>query len=618
MSSLAFFFGNGTDVVHWQPNPTTRGTFDILSTCIITLLLCVWTAIHLNVPPPGGYWGPKLRKVRWMILALLAPEIVALVAWDQRKRAQQIVQMVNRAYSVPEPPSSYRALFDSLRDVLKPIGKITKLRKQKVVRQPTLESQNIDASSDRHPWTLVHGFYLLMGGYAINIPKNPPESKSFVPARHRGTWFLRKSGLNLLLAMGKDQVPNLAVDDINSRSKADGLAKTLVCAQALWFIVTCLTRFSQNLPISLLELNTLGHAACAVVIYLVWWQKPFEVDCPLILQDEILMDLFAMVWMNSAHSSFSSSMIVENSYRKATEPKRDTDYLLCESSLFTSKTHRSPNDFPRYERGNLSLDDMELRPPFQDQVCMHSAEEDSSLRTLKPGEHVQGTGFHLRDELEDIWSRIARNGNDPVPFPRLQYTKEDSNRWQMADRACKAFVEDDSDQTRLNDTPAFNRRCKDFPRIWPGEAAVALGLGVAACLYGGIHALAWSAYFGSATEQLLWRISACVVMGGLPVMFAIATVMDRYESWANTGHHDMIFDAYLIATLGPSTTRFRKGRENTGLKIIVPALIMFGAVLLAYVLARAYLIVECFMQLSHLPADAYKVPQWSAYFPHIS
>lgn len=79
MSSL--LFGNGTDIVRWKPNPNTRGTFDILSTCLITLLLCVWTAVHLNVPPPGSFWEPKFRKVGWLVLTLLAPEEVAYTAW---------------------------------------------------------------------------------------------------------------------------------------------------------------------------------------------------------------------------------------------------------------------------------------------------------------------------------------------------------------------------------------------------------------------------------------------------------------------------------------------------------------------------------------------------------
>ena len=79
MSSLVF--GNGTDIVHWKESSTTRGTFDILSTCVITMLLCVWTAVHLNVQPPGEVWRPRLRKVGWLVLALLAPEMVAYTAW---------------------------------------------------------------------------------------------------------------------------------------------------------------------------------------------------------------------------------------------------------------------------------------------------------------------------------------------------------------------------------------------------------------------------------------------------------------------------------------------------------------------------------------------------------
>ena len=79
MSSI--LFGNGTDLVHWQPSPKTRGTWDILTTCIITMLLCVWTAVQLNISPPGSVWKPRLRKVGWLLVALLAPEFVAYTAW---------------------------------------------------------------------------------------------------------------------------------------------------------------------------------------------------------------------------------------------------------------------------------------------------------------------------------------------------------------------------------------------------------------------------------------------------------------------------------------------------------------------------------------------------------
>ena len=79
MSSL--LFGNGTEIVHWRSSPNTRSTLDILITCIITLLLCVWTAVHLNISQPASVWRPRLRKFGWLVLALLAPEIVVYTAW---------------------------------------------------------------------------------------------------------------------------------------------------------------------------------------------------------------------------------------------------------------------------------------------------------------------------------------------------------------------------------------------------------------------------------------------------------------------------------------------------------------------------------------------------------
>ena len=75
-------FGNSStpNPAIWKPEPLERGTLSILSTCIITLGLCVWTAVHLNVPKHRGYWHQVLRKVRWMLLGFIAPELVRIVA----------------------------------------------------------------------------------------------------------------------------------------------------------------------------------------------------------------------------------------------------------------------------------------------------------------------------------------------------------------------------------------------------------------------------------------------------------------------------------------------------------------------------------------------------------
>ena len=155
MSSL--FFGNGSDVAHWKPNPTTRGTSDILTTCLITLLLCVWTAVHLNVPAPNTFWKSRLEKVGWLILALVAPELVAYTAWlldvdlivsaytlrvsrYQRRQAAAVMRMVNKACLQPNPPSLYAVASSKLNAITKRIGTLVGRAKNRPVRVCRLSS----------------------------------------------------------------------------------------------------------------------------------------------------------------------------------------------------------------------------------------------------------------------------------------------------------------------------------------------------------------------------------------------------------------------------------------------------------------------------------------------
>ncbi len=106
-----------------------------------------------------------------------------------------------------------------------------------------MEAQRSSSATDGHAWTIVHGFYALMGGLAITIPEDLPESDAFIPSWACGNWLLTDRGLELLLAMDKEQLPGLITEDeIKSKSKASGIAKTLVCFQAMWFIASCITR----------------------------------------------------------------------------------------------------------------------------------------------------------------------------------------------------------------------------------------------------------------------------------------------------------------------------------------------------------------------------------------
>ena len=86
-----------TEIVSsWVVGPQFRGTSDILWSCIVTLTACIYTAIHLNVPPARkGNWHFIWRKTKWVCLALFAPELVLYCAYRQFSEARKLVKELN-------------------------------------------------------------------------------------------------------------------------------------------------------------------------------------------------------------------------------------------------------------------------------------------------------------------------------------------------------------------------------------------------------------------------------------------------------------------------------------------------------------------------------------------
>ena len=87
----------------------------------------------------------------------------------------------------------------------------------------------------------MHGFYVGMGGLAIHISESLPESQKFFPLNTSETVFIGRDALEYLIEK-EPELLDLSEIEIKSKSKANGLAKALVCIQALWFIAQCLTR----------------------------------------------------------------------------------------------------------------------------------------------------------------------------------------------------------------------------------------------------------------------------------------------------------------------------------------------------------------------------------------
>jgi hypothetical protein len=78
---------------------------------------------------------------------------------------------------------------------------------------------------------------------------------------------------------GNGDFPRISKKEIQDKSKGDFISKAVVILQTSWFVMQCIARGVQGLPITELELATIAFASLNFVIYLLWWDKPLNVQC---------------------------------------------------------------------------------------------------------------------------------------------------------------------------------------------------------------------------------------------------------------------------------------------------------------------------------------------------
>ncbi len=610
-------FGNVTSnpTTAWVPEPTVRGTWGILSSCIITISLCVWTAVHLNIPEHQRTKRQIWRKLKWLLLGLLAPEMVAYVAWHQRKKAKEILDHVRNCSVYVAPRSQMRKLLAAC------------FRAPKSYRRDNGEGKStspiLETCPNKRPgWTLVHGFYAAMGGFAMD---SSTSEQPFLPD-NRTRAALTPDGLRFLLQHEPDSLPDISEEQILDKSKADGVKKFLVCAQALWFCLQCISRLAQALPVSLLELNTFGHSLCTLLIYLLWWHKPLNIDEPTLIQHQKLQPLFAYMWMTSKISSRGlKGYDIRGGVRDEFDgiwPYRNPDPADLEfgggkTSPSSSHIHQS---LAQHEPSGTST------TSTSGQMDYTRAPYDWSWRRYST------TAFRFRTTrwLMSQWSFSGKAFRSPAGIRTRNtavehFSPPDLVRWTLALKAIKQYnLEQDIRNRHQNPTGAG----RDLvPRLKPridniiyelSRIELWLGLAVAGSLYGGLHLVAWNAAFSSRLEEILWRIAASsvaltgIIVGPL-ILWSQFAIADRgltgllKRNWEgdelrqSKEHPVKIWGEIILA-----------GLAFIFMCTVVP-LLWF-----TYLFSRVYLVVECFKNIAHLPAGAYRVPQWSTYVPHIT
>jgi len=197
-------------------------------------------------------------------------------------------------------------------------------------------------------------------------------------------------------------------------------------------------------------------------------------------------------------------------------------------------------------------------------------------------------------------------------------------------------------------------RAVNRPSFHIYKPALLILFSLVAFIYGGAHCLAWKSVFPSQIERLLWRTSSIVLMGaGFPLVtcyLLLEKVYYDYEYKRRTGNTRRGISAYRWRIMVYKATKPFLGERfmcvlgySRGINldiltecgsppphivwIEVPWLYntvdyvlkgLLAGTLVAYIFARIYLVVECFIQLFHLePGLVFSQPSWSTYFPHL-
>jgi hypothetical protein len=223
---------------------------DIIWSCITTIFACTWLTLHRNIPPPTvnkrdmafrekcSYTVKRFLRHRFLpfFVTFIAPEWVLAWAMQQRTVATQIAGEGNAWIR-----SKYGNHYNDI--------SVEKL------------------------WTRTHGFFVIMGGFHA-YTRGDSEMDKYLP----GTPLYPLDQMTVIEKVKREEIELPLEEEIQDKSKADWLAKTIVLLQIGWFVIQCIARGVAHLPLSELEVVTLAYTVMNFGICIAWWDKPRSVD----------------------------------------------------------------------------------------------------------------------------------------------------------------------------------------------------------------------------------------------------------------------------------------------------------------------------------------------------
>ena len=399
-----------------------------------------------------------------------------------------------------------------------------------------------------------------MGGFIIDMDES---CKEYFHTGASSRLTLSTEAILLLAEYEPRVLAKVSEDSILDRSKADNLSKILVCVQTGWMVLQSVARVASQLPLTLLELNTLGHVACGIMLYMIWFKKPQGMNEAIVLRGEHIQSWGAFFSLSSDRVDFEPELIWGNPSRlhlgKASQATTTGPNPAALSPRFYSRLYLGPRE-----------KSPQTNPSSQSRHKLMSY--DKWLELTGFGSTLYNEPFHEFQRPLISVDRLALDCIFRYPAVLGLSLKDGQNPQYVLPRATNWIGESSLRRIHHHNT-----------KRW-------FLLSLASCIFGGLHLFAWESSFASPIEQGLWRISALYItsIGALAGVYVIANKIMELQKLCNP--------LFLV------------------LPFIYEACI--SVLPLCYIGARTFLIVEAFISLRDLPVEAYQTPKWTQLIPH--
>ncbi|KAF8241367.1 hypothetical protein K440DRAFT_665348 [Wilcoxina mikolae CBS 423.85] len=584
---------SATNQTSFVPEPSGRGTVGLLLSSLLTLSLCCYSALHLDVSDMG--FGKSvcgcipvafLHKFFTALMCLFYPEVILQGSFFQWLEARKLYKSLQCWSTGKELRGNFIARDSGERERDHEDPNTSEL----VLLQPIISDAN--DRSEQHEkdlfhtrwsgWTMEMAFFVAMEGLSYDVSDIANYEISDINENERYV-YLDTTTFLCMIKHGFLSPDIVSQQDIADKNKSDALGKFLACAQALWMMVNVLARIASRLPITLLELHVILHVVCTIVTYGFFWFKPLSIVHPVVIpiRDDdagsVTCDTDTMV-----SREFVALLLVSKLNK---DMKTELEFTLFPEDS-SSSPHNSQPELDEQPKQMFKSDDNNgaLEP-----AEIFDSELQYSVKVLGARE----TAAEISDDTEalmknraayDLASKALRN-------KRYRDIMVDTNTI-IANGSTYTFPK-----------PEWDGYILDSKLHLKTQSCIGLG-------YGTLHATAWYYNFLSIAEMWLWRWSCIIVASAIPIGIVTSYLFKQLELYVNPPE-----DKSQTKTPGKM---IRDGLLQLSASLFgFVVLICLCSACLLYIGARGFIVVEAFISLRSLPADVYKTVRWSDFWPHI-